>query len=419
VDFGENSRLKAVPLIIPHIVSQHAEEASFLWTLRSTAVCQHRYDLNDLAGLDERIEAHLDGLRIAGSDGVKFYQEPADGGEFFTAALMAIEMDKGDFLEMLLAAACADPALSRAVVSALGWLPRGKVEPYVRPLLNSDSTSLRRIGISACAVQRVDPGALLAAALESSDLQLRERALRAVGELGRKDLLPVVLTSLVNDDDAIRFAACWTATLLGHRQAADGLCRFIGSMWQEKALNLALRVMDREVASQLVSKLAGHEETQRLAIRAAGIVGDTGAIPFLFEMMQLPEQARPAGEAFFLITGCDIEKEDLWGTRPENFTAGPSDEADEEDVAMDPDEELPWPDPELVAAWWDKHKVEFRRGERLLLGKPLNQDHLQHVLRSGFQMQRLAAALELVLLGRGRSLFEVRAPGLRQKQLLA
>ena len=135
--------------------------------------------------------------------------------------------------------------------------------------------------------------------------------------------------------------------------------------------------------------------------------------------MQLPEQARPAGEAFFLITGCDIEKEDLWGTRPENFSAGPSDEADEEDVAMDPDEELPWPDPELVAAWWDKHKVEFRRGERLLLGKPLNQDHLQHVLRSGFQMQRLAAALELVLLGRGRSLFEVRAPGLRQKQLLA
>ncbi|MGI9500765.1 MAG: TIGR02270 family protein, partial [Geminicoccaceae bacterium] len=55
--------------IIPHIVEQHAEEAAFLWLLRATAVKAPHYDLKDLARLDERVEAHIDGLRVAGEPG--------------------------------------------------------------------------------------------------------------------------------------------------------------------------------------------------------------------------------------------------------------------------------------------------------------------------------------------------------------
>jgi hypothetical protein len=52
-------------MIIAEIVSQHAEEAAFLWLLRSNAICQPHYALKDLAKLDGRVEAHLDGLRVA------------------------------------------------------------------------------------------------------------------------------------------------------------------------------------------------------------------------------------------------------------------------------------------------------------------------------------------------------------------
>jgi len=48
------------------IVDQHSEEAAFLGLLRSIAVHEPHYDLNHLTTLDNRIEAHLDGLRIAG-----------------------------------------------------------------------------------------------------------------------------------------------------------------------------------------------------------------------------------------------------------------------------------------------------------------------------------------------------------------
>ena len=55
--------------IIPEIVTQHAEEAAFLWLLRDGAVRVPHYQLPDLAKLDGRVEAHLDGLRVNGDPG--------------------------------------------------------------------------------------------------------------------------------------------------------------------------------------------------------------------------------------------------------------------------------------------------------------------------------------------------------------
>jgi hypothetical protein len=52
-------------MFIAEIVSQHAEEAAFLWLLRSKAIRAPHYALNDLAKLDDRVEAHVDGLRAA------------------------------------------------------------------------------------------------------------------------------------------------------------------------------------------------------------------------------------------------------------------------------------------------------------------------------------------------------------------
>ena len=56
-------------VIIPEVVSQHAEEAAFLWMLRHEAAQAPHYSLVTLTKLDDRIEAHLDGLRIASEAG--------------------------------------------------------------------------------------------------------------------------------------------------------------------------------------------------------------------------------------------------------------------------------------------------------------------------------------------------------------
>ena len=56
-------------LINQDVVAQHAEEAAFLWIMRNEAVRAPHYTLKDLAKLDERVEAHLDGLRVADNSG--------------------------------------------------------------------------------------------------------------------------------------------------------------------------------------------------------------------------------------------------------------------------------------------------------------------------------------------------------------
>src|SRR6266545_7759308 len=56
-------------LVNNNVIVQHAEETAFLWTLRRRAIGEPHYALKDLAALDDRVEAHLDGLRIAGAGG--------------------------------------------------------------------------------------------------------------------------------------------------------------------------------------------------------------------------------------------------------------------------------------------------------------------------------------------------------------
>ena len=80
--------------IIPVIVEQHAEDASFLWLLRDSAVLEPHYDLSDLTHLDDRTEAQIDGLRIADDEGWEICREAmeiGETGEIFTAGVLAFE----------------------------------------------------------------------------------------------------------------------------------------------------------------------------------------------------------------------------------------------------------------------------------------------------------------------------------------
>jgi uncharacterized protein (TIGR02270 family) len=119
-----------------------------------------------------------------------------------------------------------------------------------------------------------------------------------------------------------------------------------------------------------------------------------------------------------MITGVDLAYRDLERKPPEDFNAGPTEDPKDENVEMDPDDNLPWPEPALVQKWWDKNRGQFQSGTRYLLGKPMTVDWLKTVLRDGRQRQRAAAALELAIRNPGEPLFNVAAPGFRQQKIL-
>lgn len=410
--------------IIPGIILQHADEAAFLWLLRGGAISAPHCSLADLAKLDDQVEAHLDGLRIAGPEGWRVCMESwkwEASSEIFAAGFLAFEAGDQPRIRQILKIVTEEPGLAEGLVSALGWLPVSPAQSHARKLLSSETTVLRRAGLAACAVRRQDLGDALRAAVHDSDQTLRARACKAMGELGRLELVPEAAHALSSDNAEVRFWAAWSVALLNGSASAVSLLQSIAEapgLRQAQALQLAMRRLPLPEAKVWRTKLSQQPALVRLAVLSAGHLGDPEPVPWLISQMKPLPFARVAGEAFTLITGVDLPYQDLERKPPEDFSAGPTEDPKDQNVEMDPDDNLPWPDPSLIQKWWDKNRSRFQNGTRYLLGKPMTNEWLKTVLRDGRQRQRAAAALELAIRNPGQPLFNVKAPGFRQIELL-
>jgi uncharacterized protein (TIGR02270 family) len=287
----------------------------------------------------------------------------------------------------------------------------------IRTLVASPEPARRRVGIAASALLRQDPGRPLIDAAGDADPLLAARALRALGELGKADP-GLFQKSFDAKDPEIRFWACWSAALVSPDPGAVERLKEVASKpgpRRAAAADLAVRRLVLAEASAWREKMAADPKNLRPAASLAGAIGDPAAIPWLLELLKQPPLARGAGEAFSFITGIDLEGEKLDAKKPEGFESGPTDNPEDADVAMDPDDDLPWPNPVKVAERWNAIKGTLAAGKRYLLGREIAGERAREVLRSGKQRQRAAAALELALRSPGQPLFNVAAPGFRQK----
>ncbi|MCS6326169.1 MAG: TIGR02270 family protein [Nitrospira sp.] len=409
--------------IIDNIIQQHAEEAAFLWLLRTNAVRAPHYALKDLAKLDERVEAHLDGLRVAGESGWELCKTALgteENGEVFAASVMTCESGIESRIQAVCDVVQQKPELSAGLISALGWIPFDQVASQAQRSLSAELPLQQMVGLAAYAAHRQDPGPALKDALSSTDLILKTRALKAAGELGKTSLIPAIKAELTAEDLACRYWAAWSGALLREPAAIPVLQRLAesGHFKREQACAMALRRMSIDQAQAWLRSLASSPEMLRLVVQAAGVTGDPANIPWLIQQMSDPVLARVAGESFTMITGIDLAHDDLDTNRPEDFEAGPTENPEDENIELDPDEDLPWPNPQLIEQWWVTHRLPFTNGTRYLLGKPITVDSLHEVLRTGRQRHRIAAAIELAMRQPGTPLFNTNAPGFRQQALL-
>lgn len=409
---------------IPQVVQQHTEESAILRNVRSGLVTAPHVKLHHLRRLDDRIAAHLDGLAVAGEFGWKLCESALENpgvGEVFAATVRAIEDKNSPGLDKLLALAEAVPDSQPGLISAFGWVSAQSLQGTIKNLLASGSTFQRQVGIAACAMHRVDPGAALGAAVAEADASLRARGLRVAGECGRRDLLAACVKALADEDAACRFWAVCSAALVGDRDKAIDVLKGIALQAgpaRTRALRLVLKLIEARQASELLKVLAQDPANIRTLIQGAGIAGDPHYVPWLIKQMGDLKLARLAGESFSFITGVDLAYLDLERKPPEDFEPGPNDNPDDPDVSMDPDDSLPWPDPEKIQKWWDANKHRFQPGVRFFMGKPVSVEHCKEVLKTGYQRQRIAAAVYISLLQPGTPLFPTSAPAWRQQRCL-
>src|SRR5512134_3714075 len=204
--------------VVPAVLAQHAEDCIALRETRSVLVRSAHITLEQLARLDERLRAHLDGLQVAGDAGARLAGEGLANpgiGSVFTAAVLALLNGDTERVKHLVALARTLPDARRGLVSALGWVPAPALRQVAAGWFATPDRFLRRLGLAACLVHRVDPGPLLAGAIESPDPGLRAVAAACAGELGRLDLRPACATLLDDADESVRLHAARSAVLLG------------------------------------------------------------------------------------------------------------------------------------------------------------------------------------------------------------
>lgn len=408
---------------LPQIGYQHAEETAALRNIRSVLVAAPHVNLRHLQRLDERLAAHLDGLAVAGTYGWELCEQALERpgvGEVFTATVRALEDKNLEHLYALFVLAVAVPESQPGLISAFGWVSAHELQGTIKTLLDSSDTLRRRVGLAACGMHGVDPGKSLDECITHTDASTRARALRVAGELGRRDLLAACLEKY--PDPASQFEAARSAVLLGDRGQGLASLKKLGltpdHAYRERALQLVLKALDLKSARALLDHLKADAKNLRALIQGSGIAGDPAYLPWLITHMGDAKTARVAGEAFSLITGLDLAELDLERSAPTDIDAGPNDDPEDANVAMDADENLPWPDAEKLQAWWNANGRHFETGTRYFLGATLSVAQCRHVLCDGFQRQRAAAAQHLCLLIPGTPLFNTHAPARRQQRWL-
>jgi uncharacterized protein (TIGR02270 family) len=411
--------------LIGAVVQQHVDDSAGLRTLRSVLVRAPHVTLRQLAGLDQRLEAHLDGLALAGEHAWQFCDEalaaPTKGG-VFTAGVRALQERAQSRLDRLFLVAEAVPETRAGLASALGWVGPENLQGIVVDLLGSADELRRLIGVAACSMHRVDPGIASGRRLSDPSPEVRARVLRTIGELGLRDLANMCTAAATDDHPACGFWGAWAAIMLGERgrplqvltrtATTDGPHRM-------RAFVLALQVMNTSAAHEWLKTLAADPAELRYLIHGTGIVGTPVYVPWLIQRMRDDSLARVAGEAFVTITGTDLADNKLGRPQPEGFQSGPSDDPDDDNVDMDLDDGLLWPDADKVATWWEANSSRFQIEDRYFMGATVSRAHCMHVLKNGSQRQRILAAHYLCLLAPGTPLFNTSAPAWRQQRLLA
>ena len=399
------------------VLAVHVSEAAFLWRHRERGARAPHFDLVHLGRLDERLEAHLQALALAGDTGRGLAEQALGDGDsaaLFVAAWLACAHADAASLSHLAALAGADAAHAVALAAALTWLPADKTGTVVRSLLASPAPVHRAIGLRVLLNRRMQPSGDLARYLADAAAPVRAMAAGLAGTLKRTQDLAALRQLLGDPDPSVYLAAARALALLGDADGPAALAQCARSSPQaaRAAAPLLVCSLDPAAARAWIQSLTQQRSTLRLGIRAAGMFGDTRVADWLLALMDDPLHARLAGEAFAGMTGADLDPLALRRDPPEGHDP-------DADPFADEDADLGWPDPHKLKDWWARHRQGMPAGRRHQCGRPVSVEHATHVLRHGYQRQRAQAAIELAWLSAPAMEFPVRAPGPWQRQRLA
>ncbi|WP_157822481.1 TIGR02270 family protein [Psychromonas sp. Urea-02u-13] len=409
------------------ISEQFVIDASFLWLLRSISVKQPHYYLTDLADLEKRIDANLDGLMCNFELAWEICLEELrfdQAGEAFTATIIAFRSRDVNKIKVVIDHAFVNDDTFKGVASAMAWLPKPLIREWLERFLFSKDLNHKQLAIAFCSITRKNPGECLKEFLQREDclshIGLLKRVVRLIGELKLYAFGNALLPLAEHEDIDVKFWANWSIVMLGEHKYAANLQAYLlsDSPFSSIAQQVIFKVLPIDKARLLISDFATQPERLREVIQASGLIGDPHTVPWIIDKMNNFDTAKVAGEAFTLITGIDLDRYELSIEPPEDIAAVPNDEHANSNVDLDEDENLPFPNVSKINHTWLHYRARYKAGSRYIMGIEVNQNNpatvakLTSMLKQAGQRQRASIALTLALLDPQSSFVNVKARSL-------
>jgi uncharacterized protein (TIGR02270 family) len=353
---------------LPDVLALHFDELQHLWARRRVAVRSPEHAPRDVAALDERIAAHLQGLLVVPGP-ARALAEPALLGEdrdaAFAAATVLLRLDAPAAAAVVHAIAAAAPAGRRGIAEALGHAPAAAVQPHEAALAAMSETGAMAAALEALAfrgtIHAGHAAAALAALLDHEDAALRAAGWRTAAYLGAALEARHYAAAIRDETPGLRAvaldAAAWArvpGALAYGRQCAerptlaglDGLRMFAVLAGPEDA---------RRTAAALDGADLGAE---RLAL--LGTLGVPASVDAVIAAMDDadPATAAAAGAAFARLTGHDVTS-----PRTASTAAADADPFDAEFADV-----VALPDPERARAVWSRVRDGVAGAGRLCRG---------------------------------------------------
>ena len=385
------------------IYETHLDEAAFRWSQWEAALDAPDFILGEVAELEERFAAHLDGLILGGTPVARRLLEPALASEeperIVTAALALLRGEEAPGPAAVLAALpTAEPSALAGLRRALELAPSAAIPTALPSLLEKEDAlpALWVLVLDTLGTHGLATPALCTPLLSHPEPEVAAAALRAASR-ARLPLEPASVHRALDSRAPVLRDAALLAGLMGGHAGAWAACRaLVDSRASEARLPLLLLGLggDEQDVKRLLARL-DDEELRADALWALGFSGRVAAADACVALMREAPVAALAGEAFSAITGLRIE----------GGHATEKEEREEDDLDADltlrPEDALPLPHAEQVAVWWKEARARLDPKQRHLAGQPFTPQVLLEALVSAPMRRRHALALELALRSRG------------------
>jgi uncharacterized protein (TIGR02270 family) len=351
---------------IPELLDVHAEELAYLWGRRRRAANSATLTLRDLAEVNDRIEAHTQGLLVA-RESLAAHLAPAlagtDRDEVFASAYALLRTsDKDAAGRVLQAFEAATAAPLAGLRDALCLAGIALSEPLMRKLLEGgDAPHAASAAAVLASHKRLDPTPERVAALAADpDPSVAQVAWQVVAALGNAslDIENSYVAAIRGEHAGVREAALGAAVWRGEFWA-PGVIRRMAESGDPIGLDWLAAIASADavpvMTNALSAPLAGVSRS-RLAAR----LGHPALIDLVFDEMAStdPLTASVAGESFTRFTGIDVA-----GKRK---TVAVAESAD--DFAREFAENVWLPDVARARQAWEQNSSAWKSGTRWCRG---------------------------------------------------